>query len=92
MTRPVKIRHVGTPNFQSFISHNFLFHYCMAMNFLQFVKNLSGFVMQVTKWKYSILVIRYDSLSNKVYFKPTCTVLQARSQMHYILYYTGFGN
>ena len=62
------------PLFLSFISHSFLFHHCMAMTFLQFVQNLPGFVIQVTEWKYSISITRYYSLSNKIYFVPTCSV------------------
>jgi len=40
----------------------------------QFVHNLSGFAIQATECKYSIPVTRYDSLSYKVYFVPTCLV------------------
>jgi len=46
----------------------------MAMKYLQFVHSLSGFVIQVTEWKYSFPITRYSSLSNKVYFVPTCPV------------------
>jgi len=35
----------------------------------------SGFVIQVTEWKYFIPVTRYESLKNKVQFVPTCPVL-----------------
>ena len=38
--------------FQSFLSHNFLFHHCMPMIFLHFVHSSSGFEIQVTEWKY----------------------------------------
>ena len=45
------------------------------MKFLQYVHNLSGFVIQVMElMKYSIPITRYDSLINKVYFVPTCPV------------------
>ena len=47
--------------FQSFFSHNFLFNYCMAMNFSRFVHNLSSFVIQFTEWKDSIQVTRYKT-------------------------------
>ena len=46
----------------------------MAIKFSQFVNNLSGFEIQDTEWKYSTAVPRYDLLSNKVRFVPTCLV------------------
>ena len=35
------------------LQRSLLFHNCVAMNFLHFVQNLAGFVIQVTEWKYS---------------------------------------
>ena len=37
----------------------------MAITFSQFVRILSGFVIQVTQLKYSILVMRYDLVTLK---------------------------
>jgi len=48
------------------------------MKFSQFIQNLSGFAINVTKKKYSISVTSYDLLSNKVYFVHTWV-----AQSHY---------
>ena len=75
------LQHVGTQNlslFQSFFSHNFLFNYCMAMNFSHFVYNLSSFLIQFTKWKYSIRVTRYDMLTKR---DALCPHTQAQSHI-----------
>ena len=52
--------------FQTFITHNFLYHYAMAMQILALSKDLIGFMMQVTEWKYSVPVLRYDQKSDRV--------------------------
>ena len=46
--------------FQAFITHNILYYYAMAMQFSALSKLLIGFMMQVTEYKYSIPVLRYD--------------------------------
>ena len=55
----------------------------MAKKFSQFVYKLPGFVTQVTEGQYSILLPRYDLLSDKAYFVPTCPVLP--SQVTYLV-------
>ena len=46
--------------FQTFIIRNILYYYAMAMQFSALSKHLIGFMMQVTEYKYSIPVLRYD--------------------------------
>ena len=52
--------------FQTFITHNVLYHYAMAMQFSALSKHFIGFMMQVTEWKYSVPVLRYDQKSDGV--------------------------
>ena len=46
--------------FQTFIAHNVLYHYAMALIFSARSKHLIGIMMQVTEWKYTFPVLRYD--------------------------------
>ena len=46
--------------FQAFITHNVLYHYAMAVEFSAFSKHLIGFMMQVTEYKYSVPVLKYN--------------------------------
>ena len=67
--------------FQSLGSHNFLLQYGMATKFSRFVHNLFGFKQLLTEFKYHILVLRYVSSNNMVYFSPHALFLQAQSHI-----------
>ena len=63
MTGPAKIGHVGTrflPTFSNFTTHNVLHHYAMELQLSAVSKHLIGIIMQVTEWKYTFPVLRYD--------------------------------
>ena len=65
MTEPAKTGHVGTDFcllFQTSITHNTLYHHAMEMQFSALSKHLVAFMMQlqVTDFKYSVPVVRYD--------------------------------
>ena len=46
--------------FHNFITHNFLYHYAMALQFSAPSKHLIGIMVQVTEWKYTFPELRYD--------------------------------
>ena len=46
--------------FKTSITHTFLYHYAMEMQFSALSKNLIGVNMQVTDFKYSVPALRYD--------------------------------
>ena len=55
VTGPAKIGHVGSQNlttFQTFIFHNILFQYGMAIKISEFADNLFGFTTLLTESKY----------------------------------------
>ena len=46
--------------FQIFIINTFFYHYAMAMQLSALSKHAVGFVLQVTKCKYSAPILGYD--------------------------------
>ena len=46
--------------FQSFITHNILYYYAMALQFSALSKHLIDIMIEVTEWKYTIPILRYD--------------------------------
>ena len=46
--------------FFSFIIHNVLYHYAMELQFSALSKHLIGIMMQITEWKYTFPVLRYN--------------------------------
>ena len=52
--------------FHSFITHNVLYHYAMALQFSALSKHLIGIMMQVTEWKYTFPALIYDLYSDGV--------------------------
>ena len=48
----------------------------MAMQFSALSKHLIGVMMQVTEYNYSVPVLRYDLLNDRVWFVPTCPVFE----------------
>ena len=46
--------------FHNFIIHNVLYHYAMELKFSALRKHRIGIMMQVTEWKYTFSVLRYD--------------------------------
>ena len=52
--------------FQTFITHTFLYHYAMAMQFAAYIKHLIGVMVQVTEWQYFLPGLRYDLLCDGV--------------------------
>ena len=73
MTGPAKIGHVGSQNlttFQTFVTHNFLLKYGIAIQFSEIVHNLTGFPKHLTELKYYTSVLRYVSSNHMVYFSP----------------------
>ena len=60
----------------------------MEMKFSALGKNLFSIMMQVTKRKCSVPVLRYDLYRDRVYFVPTCPIIAG--QVTYILFQTPF--
>ena len=61
LTRPTKTGHVGTQNFpifQTFITHNFLYHHAMETKF----PLLIGYILKVTNCKNFTLLLNYHLL------------------------------
>ena len=56
--------HKFCPLFQTFMTHNFLSHHAIAMQFSTLITHLIGYIIQVTECKCSIPgpVLRYDLL------------------------------
>ena len=67
---------------QIFITHNFLYHYVMAMQFSVHSQHLLGFMMQVTECTYSVPILRYDMLDDGQQFVPTCPVFAGPVTYH----------
>ena len=53
-------------DFQAFMAHNFRYHYAMAMNFSAHIIHLIGVIMQIIECTYSIPILRYDQLCDRV--------------------------
>ena len=64
VTRPAKIGDMQAHDFcllfQISITCTFMYYYAMAMQFSALSTHLIGFMMQVTKCKYSFPELRYD--------------------------------
>ena len=63
---------------QTSITHYFLYHYAMVMQFSALNKNFIGFIMQFTECKQSVPVLRYDLWCSLC---PHALFSQARSHM-----------
>ena len=47
-------------------SHNFLYHYAMALKFSARSRLLIGIMIQVAEWNYTLPILRYDLESDGV--------------------------
>ena len=84
VTGPAKIDHEGSKNlttFQTFVTHNVLLQYGMAIQFSGIVHNLTGFPSHFTEPKCYISVLRCVSSNQMVYFSPYAPFLQAQSHI-----------
>ena len=59
MTGTVKMEQIGTQNVLIFMTHNFSWHYAMAMSFSVLIQHVTGFMIEVTECKHFISVLRY---------------------------------
>ena len=67
VTRPVKTGHVGTQNLTTFSKcHESQLFVMMCYCYDIFNTYLTGYIRQITEWKYSVPLLRYDLLCDKV--------------------------